>query len=258
MMTSTIRLWIVGLLLVLASGCSKPSHETESIEAALGDVHASARNHAGYADITVGAGAHVRLDGVRISQLLLADFNGKRCLAVLTDGEEPVSLYEVREDDLRLMWSGLSQALKPWKIRIGDVDGDGSEDLMAGVYKKARFHPVMAKRPFIYSWNGKTMYPKWLGSRLSRPFTDFTLADFGSGVRVVAVEETKDGANELAVYKWDGFGVTGEWSGARSDRLSGLEVLGSLGKHSVWVRSGSSTRVYVWKDNSLQLKEAPQ
>ena len=133
---------------------------------------------------------------------------------------------------------------------------DGSEDLMVGVYKTARFHPVMANRPFIYGWDGKTMYPKWLGSRLSRPFTDFVLADFGSGVRIVAVEQTREGANELAVYRWEGFGVTRVWNGAGSKKLTDLVAIGDLGKQSIRVTSGSSTRSYIWKNNSLQPKEA--
>ncbi len=213
-------------------------------------MQATARNFDGHSEIEVGA-RRLRLDGVRVKRILLADFNGKRCLAVLTDGEKPVSLCEVTPDALEEMWSGLSQSLKPWKLQIGDVDGDGSDDLMVGVYKTAHFHPIMANRPFIYSWDGKTMYPKWLGSRLSRPFSDFVLADLGSGVRVVAVEQTRDGADELAVYKWDGFGVTREWNGAGAEKLTGLEA----NKRSIRVRSGSSTRSYVWKDNSLQVKE---
>jgi hypothetical protein len=214
-------------------------------------MQATARNLDGHSEIEVGE-RRLRLDGITVKQLLLADFNGTRCLAVLTDGENPASLYEVTQDGLKEMWSGLSQPLKPWKLQIGDVDGDGSEDLMVGVYKKAQFHPVTAKRPFIYGWDGKTMYPKWLGSRLSRPFTDFVLADFGSGVRIVAVEQTRDGANELAVYKWDGFGVTREWNGAGAEKLTSLES----DKRSIRVRSGTSTRSYIWKGNSLQPKEA--
>jgi hypothetical protein len=212
---------------------------------------ATARNFDANSEIEIGT-RHVRLDGIKVKQLLLADFNGKRCLAVLTDGEKPVSLYEVTPDALKEIWSGLSKSLKPWKLQIGDVDGDGSEDLMVGVYKKARFHPVMAYRPFVYGWDGKTMYPKWLGSRLSRPFTDFVLADFGSGVRIVAVEQTREGANELAVYRWDGFGVSREWNGAGAEKLTDLEAI----KQSIRVRSGSSTRSYIWKDNSLRSKEA--
>ncbi len=252
MIAAIARLSALVFLLVLAAGCSKPPAVTRTVSAPPGEMRAVARVHERYSDVEVGKRA-LRLDGVRVRQLLLADFNGKRCLAVLTDGEKPVSLYEITPDALEEMWTGLSQALKPWKLQVGDVDGDGSDDLMVGVYKKARFHPVMAKRPFIYGWDGRTMYPKWLGSRLSRPFTDFVLADFGSGARIVAVEETVDGARELSVYKWDGFGVTREWSGARSKESPVLEVVGGS---TVRVAAGSLKTDYVWKANSLQPKEA--
>lgn len=250
MIATIARVSILGILLVLTAGCSRPSQRVEPLTTSLAGMEAIARNFDGYSEIEVGA-RHVRLDGIKVKQILLADFNGKRCLGVLTDGEKPVSLYEVKPDALEEMWSGLSMSLKPWKLQIGDVDGDGSEDLMVGVYKKARFHPVMANRPFIYGWDGKTMYPKWLGSRLSRPFTDFVLADLGSGVRIVAVEQTREGANELAVYRWDGFGVTREWNGAGSKKLTDLEAT----KQSIRVRSGSSTRSYIWKGNHLQIEE---
>lgn len=250
MIATIARVSILGFLLVLAAGCSRPSHKVETITTSLAGMEATARNFHGYSEIEIGT-RHVRLDGIKVKQILLADFNGKRCLAVLTDGEKSVNLYEVTPDALKEMWSGLSKSLKPWKLQTGDVDGDGSEDLMVGVYKKARFHPVMANRPFIYGWDGKTMYPKWLGSRLSRPFTDFVLADLGSGVRIIAIEETKVGANELAVYRWDGFGVTREWSGAGAEKLTDLEAT----KQSIRVRSGSSIRSYIWKGNSLQVKE---
>lgn len=248
MIATITRLSALVFLLVLAAGCSRPPAGTRIVSTPPGEMRAVARVHDGYSEVEVGIRA-LRLDGVRVRQLLLADFNGKRCLAVLTDGEKPVSLYEITPDALKEMWTGLSQSLEPWKLQIGDVDGDGSEDLMVGVYKKARFHPVMAKRPFIYGWDGKAIYPKWLGSRLSRPFTDFALADFGSGVRIVAIEETKDGAKELAVYKWDGFGVTREWSGARSEEMFTLEV---VGRDTVRVVADSLVTDYVWKETSLQ------
>ena len=110
-------------------------------------------------------------------QTLHASLNDKPCVAVLTTGNDPVRIYSA---DGHLLWKGLPpRSENPWKIQIGDVDGDGKDEIGIGVYKKAKFHPVMAKRPFIYGWDGKKLYPKWLGSRLSRPFKDFVLADFG-------------------------------------------------------------------------------
>ena len=241
------------LIVSLIAGCSRPPARPEVLTSSLGGLTALARIYPGYSEVEVVGRPIVRLDAVRVKQILLSDFSGKRCLAVLTDADESVTLYDIRSDGLHEIWSGVAQSLKPWRIRIGDVDGDGTDDLMVGVYKKAHFHPVMANRPFVYGWDGKAMYPKWLGSRLSRPFTDFVLADLGNGVRVVAVEKTKDRACELSVYRWDGFGLTGEWAGARAASLSDLQVTED---DAIRVRAGSSVREYVWSNNILQSREA--
>lgn len=101
--------------------------------------------------------------------------------------------------------------LNPWKIVIGDVDGDEIDDISIGVYKESPLHPVMAKRPFIYSYNEGNLEPKWRGSRLSKPFTDYTLYDVdGDGIdEIIAIEMLKDGRKVINTYKWKGFGFEG-------------------------------------------------
>lgn len=101
--------------------------------------------------------------------------------------------------------------LKPWKIDIGDVDGDGNLEIAIGVYKESPLHPIMAKRPFIYNFNGNDLIPKWRGSRLSRPFSDFLLFDVDQdGVcEIVAIEDLADGGHIINSYKWKGFGFEG-------------------------------------------------
>jgi hypothetical protein len=101
--------------------------------------------------------------------------------------------------------------LNPWTIHIADVDGDGMKELSVGVYKKTRLDPVMAKRPFLYNWNGKTIYPKWLGSRLSRPFDDYCFCDLNddSVDELISIELAGNGSKLINVYRWKGFGVEG-------------------------------------------------
>lgn len=101
--------------------------------------------------------------------------------------------------------------LKPWKIDIGDIDGDLNSEIAIGVYKETPLHPVMAKRPFIYNFDGEDLVPKWRGSRLSRPFNDFLLFDVDQdGIfEIVSVEELVDGGHIVNSYKWKGFGFEG-------------------------------------------------
>lgn len=96
----------------------------------------------------------------------------------------------------------------PWKVQAADVDGDGIHEISIGVYKTSRFHPVMAKRPFIYNWDGSGISPKWLGSRLSRPFSDYIFADIDKdgADELIASEYDRDGSMVITSYDWNGFG----------------------------------------------------
>jgi len=101
--------------------------------------------------------------------------------------------------------------MNPWKIQTADVDGDGKKEISVGVYKTAKFHPVMAKRPYLYNWNGTAITPKWRGSRLSRPFDDYIFTDIDNdGMdEIISIEILSDGKKVLNSYNWKGFGFEG-------------------------------------------------
>lgn len=97
---------------------------------------------------------------------------------------------------------------KPWKIVVGDIDGDKIDEISIGVYKTSPLHLVMAKRPFIYSFKNNKLEPKWKGSRLSKPFKDYLFFDIDKdGIdEIVAIEILKNEKNTINTYKWKGFG----------------------------------------------------
>jgi hypothetical protein len=123
-------------------------------------------------------------------------------MVVLKMHDQDMGLVEIHSFDC----SGLN----PWKVQTADVDGDGIVEISLGVYKTSPFHAEMAKRPFIYNWSKDEnyMFPKWLGSRLSRPFEDYVFGDIESNGmdQIISIEFMENGKEILASYAWKGFG----------------------------------------------------
>ena len=146
---------------------------------------------------------------------------------VLAPRRDPV--LRVWRDD-RLLWSGVPKKWKPWKLTTADVDGDGMRELLLGVHKSTRFFPTPHNCLFVYGWDGKRVFPKWLGSSLGRPFADFGCAnvDDDEAAELIAVERTREGKRCLALYSWCGFGF--EFDGERGP-WEDLELLEGADKH---------------------------
>lgn len=144
-------------------------------------------------------------------------------------GADPSSVPEEDAMSVKPIFKYDMSRLNPWKIQTCDVDGDGKTEISAGVYKTARFHPVMAKRPFIYEWHGNGISPKWLGSRLSRPFDDYIFADINAdGIdELISTEHLRDGKKAVNSYAWKGFGFEGIGESDGFDDILSIEKAAS-------------------------------
>jgi|GEM_PF-3764284 len=144
----------------------------------------------------------------------------------------------------KLLWS--QKKMNPWKLCVVDIDGDGSKEILVGVYKKSLHDPIMAKRLFIYKWNGKRLLPFWLSSRLTRRFTDFTAADIDKDnkAEVFALEVGSNNTHRISMYKIAPFGM--EWVAA-TEEITGPEKLTSESKPSAPITATGSGRKWSLK-----------
>jgi hypothetical protein len=139
----------------------------------------------------------------------------------------------LRDGDVWLETSGRRRSLglaryRPWKLGWARVAGQ--RQLAVAVYKSTRFEPQPHNALFLYDWNEGRISPRWLGSRLSKPFTDFAFVDMrGRGeTELTSVERLKDGRSCIVIYRWTGFGFQGEWQSPPRDRIWGLNPQGRL------------------------------
>lgn len=185
--------------------------------------------------------------------------DGKEYLVVLTGdnkkeyGEE-VIIFKMEEG--KEIYRKDFSSLNPWKIVIGDVDGDKIDDISIGVYKESPLHPVMAKRPFIYSFKDGKIVPKWRGSRLSKPFTDYGFYDIdGDGVdEIVAIEILEDNRKTINTYKWKGFGFEVYLESQDFEDIENLTVK----EDTVYIQIKEGNRSYMrflqLRDNKLRIE----
>ncbi|WP_165916185.1 FG-GAP repeat domain-containing protein [Marinisporobacter balticus] len=141
------------------------------------------------------------------------DGNDEILLIIGKKGEKIGNNMQILSFDggLKEVYNKFFSTLNPWKVQTADVDGDGKKEIAIGVYKKTKFYPIMEKRPFIYEWRDGRIFPKWRGSRLSKPFDDYIFLDIDEDKmdEIIAIEVLKDGRKTINAYKWKGFGFEG-------------------------------------------------
>ncbi len=98
-------------------------------------------------------------------------------------------------------------------IQIGDVNGDGRDDVALELRQRSKLDAQIKPRLHIYDIGAKGFQPLWRGSMLSRPFSQWRLIGRADaiGCDIAALERGLGGAWWLAVYRWNGFGLRVVW-----------------------------------------------
>jgi hypothetical protein len=174
-------------------------------------------------------------DGFKILDFAVASHNLTTIMGVLLTNRSRayLEIWDLNTSS-RLFVKNMTQ-YQPWKILFSDVDQDSIIEVCLGVYKKSPLHPVFAKRLFIYNFE-KGLQPKWLGSRLARPFKDFSFFKINDQTTLISLELNHKDQTCLNSYIWDCFGFTG------------IET----GFNNTFINANSLNTGYVFQSNKYQ------
>lgn len=98
--------------------------------------------------------------------------------------------------------------VKPWCIYLGNFDEDLDTEVLVGTYNKAPFRDI-AKRPFVFNWNGEVLSKQWTGSYLSpHELMDLSVKDIDDDGKeeIISKEVDEEGNIVSYVYHWFDFG----------------------------------------------------
>lgn len=137
-----------------------------------------------------------------------------------------------------------------WDLSVGDVDGDGRQEIGLCTFSRTARDPSYARRYFVYAWDETgDLMPIWRGSRLCRPYVSARLCDINRDGRaeLVSVERGLGGGLMLVAYEWNQFGF---WGLGHSEEVEDLSFLGparDAGGALVWVaRAGARPGIEHW------------
>ena len=91
-----------------------------------------------------------------------------------------------------------------FRLEVGDLNGDGTDEAAVGVVKPTRFFPEPARRLFIFKNVDGRIRPLWLGSRLGGRLIDFRIVEG----RICTLEQLADSSFVNVEYKLSRFGLT--------------------------------------------------
>ncbi len=95
-----------------------------------------------------------------------------------------------------------------FKLRLMDINHDGSIDVCMGTVKATHFDSVTRRRLFLFRRDDNNLRPLWLGSRLCHTFMDFEpFFEASAPPRITTWELNQKHEQLRGVYEWGSFGL---------------------------------------------------
>jgi hypothetical protein len=98
--------------------------------------------------------------------------------------------------------------LKPWRLRLADIDGDNEKELLTAVRKTTFYDKEEKNRLFVFNYTDGLLVKKWTGSEIAGSWGEFITGELVNtkGEEVIFISKTKDGQERLLIYHWFDFG----------------------------------------------------
>lgn len=131
--------------------------------------------------------------------------------------------------------------LKPWKIELGDIDGNGEQEILIAVHKTTHFDPIEKNRMFIFNYSEGKLRKKWTGSQIAGVWKDFYVGDMLSipGNELIFIEQMEDQRERISIYYWFDFGFV---LLAESEPYNNIHDLAVIGENRLQITSGVGVR----------------
>ncbi len=118
--------------------------------------------------------------------------------------------------------------LKPWKLELGDIDGDGVTDILTSVRKTTYYDDQEKNRLFVFQYIDHKLVKKWTGSQIAGIWKDFAVGELlpAKGEEVIFISEDEGGKEKLGVYSWFDFGFQALAESDSYENISRLRITG--------------------------------